>query len=89
MQYITTTELRTKSNKVVKTLKEGGKLSLIYRSRVIGEILPYQEPQPLTRKDIEEIKISAQKLDLPKLSYKERAKRYRTHIMKQYGQGVS
>lgn len=89
MQYITTTELRTKSSKIVKTLKEGGNLRLIYRSKVIGEILPKQEPKPLTKEDIARLKKLAVELNLPKLSYKEREKRYRQHLMEKYGQDFS
>lgn len=88
MQYITTTELRTKSSQVVKTLKEGGRLSLIHRSKVIGEILPTQEPKPLTKEGIERLKKLAMELNLPKLSYKERERRYRKHIMEKYGKDL-
>lgn len=89
MQYITTTELRTKSSKLVKTLKEGGNLRLIHRSKVIGEILPTYEPKPLTEGDIARLQKLAEELNLPKLSYKERERRYRKHLMKKYGQGLS
>ena len=68
MQYITTTELRTKSSKVVTTLKEGSRLRLIHRSKVIGDIVPVDEPKPLTRADIEQLKKLAKGLNLPKLS---------------------
>lgn len=89
MQYITTTELRTKSSEVVKTLREGGRLSLIHRSRVIGEIQPIQDPKPLTKEGIEKLKKLAKELNLPKLSYKERERRYRKHLIEKYGQGLS
>ncbi len=89
MQYITTTELRTKSSQVVKTLKNGGTLRLIHRSKVVGEILPTYEPKPLTKEDIETLKKLAKELNLPKLSYKERERRYRKHLMEKYGTGLS
>lgn len=90
MQYITTTELRTKSKKLVEILQEGRSVELVHRSRVIGKVKPaLKEPRPLTKIDIEKIKQLAKQLNLPKLSYKEREKRYRKHLMEKYGQGLS
>lgn len=85
MNYITTTELRTKSKKLVETLKSGGNLKLIHRSKVIGKIEPTQEARPLTENDIKELKKAAKKLNLPKLSYIERERRYRKHLEEKYG----
>lgn len=89
MQYITTTELRTMSKKLVETLREGQSVDLVHRSRVVGRVQPIQELKPLTKEDIEKIKQLAKKLNLPKLSYRERERRYRKHIMEKYGQGLS
>lgn len=89
MQYITTTELRTKSSQLVTTLKKGGSVTLIHRSRVIGKIKPMDEAKPLTKEGIEKLKKLARKLSLPKLSYKERERRYRKHLMEKYGQDLS
>ncbi len=46
MQYITTTELRTKSRELVETLREGNSAYLIHRSKVIAIITPKTDPQP-------------------------------------------
>ncbi len=89
MQYITTTELRTKSKELVKVLQEGHSVDLIHRSKVVGEFKPKKEAKPLTKKDIQDLKKLANQLDLPKLSYKERERRYRKHLMEKYGQGLS
>lgn len=89
MQYITTTELRTQSSELVDTLKKGFSVSLIHRSRVIGEIKPQKEARPLTEEDINEIKKLAKELNLPKLTYRQREIRYREHLMEKYGQGLS
>lgn len=89
MQVITTTELRTKSKELVKTLREGRSVDLIHRSRVVGRFQPVQEAQPLTREDIEQIQKLANELNLPKLSYKERERRYRKHLMEKYGKSLS
>lgn len=87
MQYITTTELRTKSSKVVKTLKEGGNLRLIYRSKVIGEILPTYEPKPFNAAAFDKFLNSLKPKKLvPK---RDREKIYRKHLEKKYGKGLS
>ena len=87
MQVITTTELRTKSSNIVKTLKEGGSLRLIHRSRVVGEILPSYEPKPFDSAAFERFldKIRPKKL----ISKKERGKVYRKHLEGKHGKGVS
>lgn len=89
MQYITTTELRIKSKKLVETLREGRSVDLIHRSRIVGRVQPIQDPKPLTKEDIEEIKKLTKALNLPKLSYKKREGRYRKHLIEKYGQGLS
>ena len=43
----------------------------------------------MSRKDIKELMEMAESLDLPKLSDKEMDRRYRQHIMKKYGKGLS
>jgi len=40
MEYISTTDLRTKSSQIIKTLKKGYSIKLIYRSQVVGNITP-------------------------------------------------
>ncbi|TSC87876.1 MAG: Uncharacterized protein G01um10147_379 [Microgenomates group bacterium Gr01-1014_7] len=89
MNYITTTDLRTKSSELIETLKKGGSVSLIHRSKIVGEIKPAQEPKPLTKEGIARIKKLAKELNLPKLSYKERERRYRRHLMEKYGKDLS
>lgn len=88
MQYITTTELRTKSKKLVEILREGRSVDLIHRSKVVGKIRPSYDAKPLAKKDIEKLKKLAKKLNLPKLSYKERERRYRKHLMEKYRRGL-
>lgn len=89
MNYITTTQLRTKTTDLVSELKKGKKVSLIHRSRVVGEIRPKMEAKTLTKKDISELKKLAVQLNLPKTSYRERERRYRKHLMEKYGQHLS
>lgn len=90
MSFITTTDLRTKSSDLVKSLKEGKSVSIIHRSKIIGVIKPAkEEPKALTRTDINKIKEIAKKLNLPKMSYKEREEGYRKHLTEKYGKDLS
>lgn len=87
MQYITTTQLRTESSKLVKTLKTGGTLRLIHRSQVIGEIIPTYEPKPFNPDDFEKFlnRLKPKKL----VSRKNRDKIYRKHLEDKYGKSLS
>lgn len=87
MQTITTTQLRTKSKQLVKTLEQGYSVDLIHRSKVVGEIKPkITDPKPF---DPDKVARIAKKLNLPNLSYKQLGKRYRIHLEKKYGKGFS
>lgn len=88
MQYITTTDLRTKSSELVNSLSRGEIVSLVHRSKIIGEIKPKKDLKPLTKDDIQQLKNLALELNLPKISYKQREKIYRKHIMEKYGQDL-
>lgn len=85
MQYITTTELRTRSSKLIETLKSGQGVTLIHRSRVIGKVEPAYEPKPF---DAEKFERLIKSLNLPKTTYAQREKIYRSHLMKKYGKGI-
>lgn len=86
MQYITTTELRTKSKKLVELLREGHSVELIHRSKVVGEIKPkIYDPKPFNAKKFLEL---VDKLNLPKTTNAERERRYRAHLMKKYGKNL-
>ncbi len=90
MDYITMTELRTKGPHILHLLRQGRSVDLIHRSQIVGEIAPKKPSgKVLTAKDVEELKQLAQELNLPKTSYKERERRYRAHLVKKYGQGLS
>ena len=90
MQLITTTQLRTRSKELIATLLAGRSVNLIHRSKIIAEVRPKEnEPRIFTRKDAEEIKAIAHKLNLPKLSYAEREKAYRAAMVKKHGKNFS
>lgn len=89
MNYITTTDLRTKSSELVEALKRGDSVSLIHRSKVIGDITPARvsEAPPVNveafRKFLKSIK---PKSIIPR---SQREKVYRAHLEKKYGKGIS
>lgn len=86
MDYITTTELRTKSKQLLKALAAGKIVSLIHRSKVIGRVQPNSTSKPFNPERFKKI---AEELNLPKLSLKQREKNYREHVEKKYGKSVS
>lgn len=88
--YITTTQLRTKTSDLVELLLAGEEIDLVHRSKLIAKIQPKKiGAKTLTKKDIEELKILAREINLPRFSYKEREKRYRKHLMEKYGKSLS
>lgn len=89
MQYITTTDLRTKSSQLVKTLQSGGRLTLVHRSKVIGKIEPVQEEaKPIT--DIGAFEKFLNSIKPKKLvPIKDREKIYRKHLEEKYGKDLS
>lgn len=90
MQLITTTQLRTKTPILVKTLERGEETRLIHRSKIIGKILPYYQEKPaLTKESIKRLTRLANSLNLPHLSPAQREKNYREHLTEKYGQGLS
>lgn len=87
MQVITTTELRTKSKELVKTLKEGHSVDLIHRSKVVGEIKPkLYDPKPF---DPEKFAKIVDKLNFPPLTPRQIEARYRKAMMKKHGKSLS
>ncbi len=87
MDYITTTDLRTKSSQLVSDLKKGSKISLIHRSKVVGIIEPVQEP--IKTFDVNKFRKFIKRVSKTPLSYERREQRYRTHLEEKYGKGLS
>lgn len=87
MQIITTTELRTKSKDLVKTLSEGRSVDLIHRSKVVGEIKPkIYDPKPF---DAARFAKTIEKLNFPHLTVKQIESMYRSAMIKKHGKGIS
>ncbi len=86
MNYITTTELRTRSSELIDFLLAGETVDLIHRSSIVGTIIPKEEePENLTKEDIRKITQALNLLNLPSTTPSERAKNYHLHLKKKYG----
>ena len=89
MNYITTTQLRTKTSELVKVLQEGRSVDLIHRSKVVGEIKPAQPPL-ITITNLEELRKALRAAKPKKLIPRsQRDKIYRKHLMEKYGKDLS
>lgn len=87
MNYITTTDLRTKSKELIKVLREGHSVDLIHRSKVVGEIRPkIYDPKPFNAQRFAKI---VNKLNLPSLTPRQIEARYRAAMIKKHGKGLS
>lgn len=87
MNYITTTELRTRSTELIGALRRGTSVKLIHRSKVVGEFKPQTDQSKLF--DANRVKKIVKKLNLKTYSYAQREKIYRDHLMNKYGKGIS
>lgn len=88
MNYISTTNLRTQSSQLVDLLKQGNIISLVHRSKIIGEISPVS---PNTKSfDIKIFRDFVKITNSGKnLSYQERDKLYRKQLKEKYGKNLS
>lgn len=94
MNYITSTELRTKTSELIETLKKGESVELIHRSKIVGVFKPVKKivsskikaPKPFDPEAFDEL---VKNLNLPKTTHAQREKTYRTHLMKRHGKGIS
>lgn len=86
MNYITTTELRTRSSELIDFLLAGETVDLIHRSSIVGTIIPKEEePGNLTKDDLKKIAEALDQLNLPTTAAPERVKNYRLHLKTKYG----
>ena len=86
MQYITFTELRTKSRNLAKALEEGKEIKLVRKSRIVGKIIP---GTPINVIDAKKLQAKIDQLNLPRLTIQEIDRRYRMAMMKKHGQSLS
>lgn len=88
-QFITTTDLRKQSSKLIKTLFAGKGVNLIYRSKVIAQITPisFSEQVIDDSAKLENLFVS---LKPKKVMPKEKRKQiYRKHLEQRYGKNLS
>lgn len=88
MQYITFTQLRTKSSNLAKALEKGEEVKLIRRSVVVGKVIPDKDTKIKTI-NAKKLEAKINKLNLPSFTIKEIDRRYRIAMMKKHGQGLS
>lgn len=87
MQYITFTQLRTKSNNLAKALEKGEEVKLVRRSVVVGRVIPDKDTRIKTI-NAKKLEAKINKLDLPRLTIREIDRRYRIAMIKKHGQGL-
>lgn len=88
MQYITFTELRTKSHNLAKALEKGAEIKLVRKSKIVGRIIPDNSTVVRTI-NAKKLQAKIDRLDLPSLTIKEIDRRYRIAMIKKHGQGLS
>lgn len=88
-QFITTTELREQSSKLIKTLFAGKRVNLIYRSKVIAQISPISFSEKAID-NTSELKNLFLSLKPKKIIPKEKRKAiYQKHLKQKYGKNLS
>ena len=87
MNYITTTDLRTKSSQLINSLLKGMEIALIHRSKVVARIQPVEETGRLF--DASAFKRLITSLNLRATTIQEREKMYSSHLLKKYGKNLS
>lgn len=89
MNYLTTTDLRTKSSDLIRTLATGASVDLIHRSRVVGAIVPKTDSKD---KYIDSKRLAAtlKKLEpSKKTSSKQLMEKYKHYMMYRHGPDFS
>lgn len=88
-QFITTTELREQSSKLIQSLINGKTVNLIYRSKIIAKI----NPLSFSEKTIEDTKILENLFRSLKpkkiIPLKQRKQVYRKYLKQKYGKNLS
>ncbi len=88
-QFITTTELREQSSKLIKALFSGKGVNLIYRSRVIAQINPVSFSEKIIDNPVE-LENLFFALKSKKIIPKEKRKEmYKKHLKQKYGKNLS
>ncbi len=86
MEFITMTQLRTHSPQILSQLNSGKSLRILHRSKVVGRIVPETEAASFNYQVHQEILKSLPTLNI---TAKQARAKYRQHLKKKYGQGLS
>lgn len=89
MNYISTTELRTKSSKLKDSLKKGESTYVMHRSKIIGVIEPYESVGKTF--NVKQYKKLQAAVPPSKVHYSntEREKIFSKHLKEKYGKNIS
>ncbi|MEK7079201.1 MAG: hypothetical protein AAB929_03970 [Patescibacteria group bacterium] len=86
MEYMTTTNLRTKTTQLVSVLKKNNRISLIHRSKIVAIIQPVQtSSKPF---DVHLFAHYLKEIKFVPTSHKRRKIIYQTHLNKKYGKNI-
>lgn len=89
MNYITTTELRTKTTDLVEALEAGDEVAILHRSKIVGRISPKNSVQKKVKTVTDPAKLISgiKKLvgDAGKYTKEERDAIYQKHLESKYG----
>ena len=89
MNYLSTTDLRTKTAKLRDSLKKGESTYILHRSKVIGVIEPYENMTKVFT--LEKLRKLHKAFPPAKIhyTYEQREKIWAKHLMEKYGKSVS
>jgi len=87
MNFITTTDLRTKSSDLISSLKRGQSVSLIHRSGIVGKITPTNNSGEKVI-NVKRLVGKIRQLSFPKLSEEAVKKRYKAAMLKKHGKDL-
>jgi len=84
---MSTTDLRTKSSQLIKHLLAGDSVSLLYRSKIVGQIIPQEDQLESEKK--QPLSYLLKKLRPTKNFPQDYRKAYRKRLKKEYGKYFS
>ena len=89
MKYISTTELRTKSSELIEGLKLGESVNLIFRSEVVGVIVPIEVEKAMPSIDSLAYFLKLARAQNGEAPMEDSEHIYRQHMNEKYGQNIS
>lgn len=87
MEYLTATNLRTQTSRLIKTLQQKGSVALVHRSKIVGIVQPIQEEGPVFNSQLFNQYLGD--FQLPPTTPAERKAIYTKQLQKKYGKNFS